>query len=60
MGVSKRLKVAYAASRNFAPTLESILGDTGMQERAKALSKKLQAEPDGGCAAVDHIIQEIL
>ena len=59
MGVSKRLKVAHAASRNFAPTLESILGDTGMQERAKALSKKLQAEPDGGCAAVDHIIQEI-
>jgi UDP:flavonoid glycosyltransferase YjiC (YdhE family) len=60
MGVSKRLKVAYAASRNFAPILESILGDTGMQERAKAISKQLQAEPDGGCAAVDHIIQEIL
>ena len=57
MGVSKRLKVAHAASKNLGPMLESILNNTAMYEQAKSLSKQLQAEPDGADTAAEALIQ---
>jgi rhamnosyltransferase subunit B len=59
MGISKRLKVAHAASRNFGPMLESMLADIGMYERAQSLSKQLQAELAGADTAAEALIQVI-
>ena len=60
LGVSKRLRVAHAASINFASTLESILNnDTGMFERANSLSMQLQSEPDGAETAAEAMIKAI-
>lgn len=59
MGVSKRLKVTHAATKNFAPLLESMLADIGIHEQAQALSKRLQAEPDGANTAAEALLQAI-
>jgi UDP:flavonoid glycosyltransferase YjiC (YdhE family) len=59
MGISKRLKVTHAASKNFGPMLQSMLADTGMYERAKSLSKQLQAELDGADTAAEALIKVI-
>ncbi len=57
LGVSRRLKVSRVLSPIFTSTIQSILHDKNMHERAKALSLQLQAEPDGADIASEQIIQ---
>lgn len=60
MGVSKRLKLSQVPSKYFTNLLKNILNDTEMLNRAKLLSKQIQAEPDGAECAAEEILKEIV
>lgn len=59
MGVSIRLRMRQVLSINFISTVQYILNNPQMQNRAKAFSERLQAEPDGGIIAAAEIITAI-
>jgi UDP:flavonoid glycosyltransferase YjiC (YdhE family) len=59
MGVSKRLKVSCCDTKKYTSSLQSILKDDDMHDRAKLLSNQMQAIPDGGEVAAEEIIKSL-
>lgn len=57
MGVTKRLKTSQVTPDTIARTIQTILNDQPMQQKAKEIAQQLQSAPDGAQTAAQHIIE---
>ncbi|MHC4553544.1 MAG: glycosyltransferase, partial [Planctomycetota bacterium] len=56
MGVTQRLKTSQVNPETLTRTIQAILNDKPMQQKAQEISQQLKSAPDGAQTAAQHII----
>jgi UDP:flavonoid glycosyltransferase YjiC (YdhE family) len=59
LGVARRTKVNKVTAKSLGTMLEKILADSKMHQKAKAVSQKIIAEPDGAKVACQTLIKTL-